>query len=189
MTEERQRELDASRVGRTPRHDGPIRLLPYDPDWPVLFDAVAARVRWSLGDRVLLLEHVGSTSVPGLAAKPVIDIALGVADSADEAAYVPDLEGAGFLLVVREPDWHEHRMLKGPEPEVNLHVFTLGSSEITRMIAFRDRLRSVEEDRAWYEAEKRRLAVQTWDFMQDYADAKGPVVEAIVARTLADDQS
>jgi GrpB-like predicted nucleotidyltransferase (UPF0157 family) len=188
MTDERQREFDGGRVGATARHDGPIRLVPYDPDWPVLFDREAAHVRQVLGDRVLLLEHVGSTSVPGLAAKPVIDIVLAVTDSADEAAFVPDLERAGFRLVVREPDWHEHRMLNGPDTELNLHVFTFGSSEVTRMIAFRDRLRSHEEDRERYEAEKHRLAARSWVFLQDYADAKGPVIEAIIVGARATDR-
>jgi GrpB-like predicted nucleotidyltransferase (UPF0157 family) len=175
-------------VDRTPRHDGPIRLVPYDPDWPARFGREAARLRRVLGERVLLLEHVGSTSVAGLAAKPIIDIVLAVADSADEAAYVPDLERAGYRLVVREPDWHEHRMLDGPDTEINLHIFTFGSSEITRMIAFRDRLRTDDGDRVRYEVEKRRLAARTWVFLQDYADAKGPVIKAIVSRAGAAEQ-
>src|SRR5271165_5708449 len=105
-------------VERTPAAmapDGKILIVEYDPQWPELFRRAAERIRTALGDRVVLLEHTGSTSVPGLAAKPIIDITLVVADSADEAAYVPALEGAGYVLRFREPEWHEHRFFKGPD--------------------------------------------------------------------------
>ncbi|MEO8246283.1 MAG: GrpB family protein, partial [Chloroflexota bacterium] len=135
-------EIEAHTVGpRTPLN-GPVELAEYDPRWPELFAHEAARIRDALGDRVLRLEHAGSTSVPGLAAKPRIDIIMEVADSADEPAYVPTLEAAGYTLRIREPEWHEHRVLKGPDTDVNLHVFSRGSPETTRMVAFRDWLRS-----------------------------------------------
>src|SRR5262249_17047598 len=140
-----------------------------------------------LGDRVLLLEHAGSTSVPGLAAKPVIDIVLGVADPADEAAYRPDLAAAGYVLHIREPDWYEHRLFKDQDPPVQIHVFAADSPDIRRMRPFRDRLRTHDDERRLYEATKRDLAARRWTFVQDYADAKGEVVEAIIARALADD--
>src|SRR4051794_41530843 len=100
MTEE---QLRASTIGELKPRNGPITLVDYDPDWPRLYDREADRIRSALGDRVLMLEHAGSTSVPGLAAKPQIDIVLAVADTADETAYVPDLETAGYVLRVREP--------------------------------------------------------------------------------------
>jgi GrpB-like predicted nucleotidyltransferase (UPF0157 family) len=189
MSDPRQAELDATRVGGATRLDGPVRLAPYDLDWPDHYEREAARIRASLGERVLGLDHVGSTSVPGLLAKPVIDIVLAVADSADEPAYVDDLEGAGYRLVIREPAWHEHRVLKGPDADINLHVFTLASTEIQRMIAFRDRLRTHADERALYATVKRDLAKRTWAFVQDFADAKSDVVEAILARGLRDDGS
>jgi GrpB-like predicted nucleotidyltransferase (UPF0157 family) len=127
----------------------------------------------------MAVAHVGSTSVPGLAAKPVIDILLVVANPADEPAYLPHLEAAGFRLVIREPDWHQHRVLKGPETNVNLHVFGANSPEIRRMLLFRDRLRTHDEERELYERTKRDLAVRQWAYVQDYADAKTSVVEAI----------
>jgi GrpB-like predicted nucleotidyltransferase (UPF0157 family) len=164
------------------RLDGPVRLVDYDPDWPGLFAREAARLRDALGDRVLLVEHVGSTSVPGLAAKPIVDVLLAVADSADEAAYVPALEAAGYALRIREPEWHEHRLFKGPDTEVNLHVFSAGSAEIERMLLFRDRLRDVDAERERYVAAKRALAQRRWQHVQDYADAKTAVVEEIIAR-------
>jgi GrpB-like predicted nucleotidyltransferase (UPF0157 family) len=187
MSEQRQAELDAISLGGADRHEGPVRLVPFDPAWPSLFEREAARIRAVLGDRILALEHVGSTSVPGLIAKPIIDIVLAVSDSANEPAYVPDLEAAGYRLVIREPAWHEHRMLKGPDTDVHLHVFTVGSIEIRRMTAFRDRLRAHGDERAAYAAEKRVLAARTWAYVQDYADAKATIVEAILARGDIDD--
>jgi GrpB-like predicted nucleotidyltransferase (UPF0157 family) len=135
-----------------------------------------------LGERVVQLEHVGSTSVPGLAAKPVIDIMLIVPDSSDEPAYVPDLEAAGFVLVIREPDWYQHRCFKGPDTNVNLHVSSPGCPEIERYLIFRDRLRSHPDDREHYQQVKRELATRDWTYVQEYADAKSEVVDSIIAR-------
>jgi GrpB-like predicted nucleotidyltransferase (UPF0157 family) len=144
----------------------------------------AAGIRRALGDKALLIEHVGSTSVPGLSAKPVIDIILAVADSADEASYVPPLEGEGFILRIREPDWFKHRLFKAPHPDCNLHVFCAGCEEIRRMLAFRDWLRMQEAERRRYERSKRALAARTWKHVQDYADAKSGIVQEILARAL-----
>jgi len=167
------------------RQDGPIELVDYDEAWPVRFEREARRIRTALGVRALQVEHTGSTSVPGLAAKPIIDIVLVVADSSDEGAYVPALEAEGYELRVREPDWYEHRVLKKTDPKVNLHVFPAGCVEIDRMLAFRDHLRTNDDDRELYERTKRELATREWAYMQDYADAKTEVVEAIIARALA----
>jgi GrpB-like predicted nucleotidyltransferase (UPF0157 family) len=164
---------------------GPVVLVEYDPGWPALFEREATRVREALGDRALAIEHTGSTSVPALAAKPIVDILLVVADSAAEDAYVPALEAAGYVLRVREPDWHEHRLLKGPETDVNVHVFSEGCPEIERMLLFRDRLRSDAAERELYERTKRELAQKPWAYVQHYADAKSAIVEAIIARARA----
>jgi GrpB-like predicted nucleotidyltransferase (UPF0157 family) len=173
---------DSIWVTPRPRLDGKITLAGYDPAWPALFDREAARIRAALGGAVLRLEHVGSTSVPGLSAKPIIDIVLVVVDSSDEPAYVPIMEAAGYRLAVREPEWHEHRLFKGPDTNVNLHVFSAGCRELDRMVGFRDWLRTHEEDRALYESTKRELLKREWTFVQNYADAKGEVVEDIAAR-------
>ena len=167
------------------RHDGPIVFVDYDDAWPALFEGEAQRIRAALGARVLVLEHAGSTSVPGLAAKPVIDIVLAVPDSSNEDEYVPALEAKGYELRIREPDWYEHRCLMKNEPNVNLHVFSAGCIEIDRMLAFRDHLRTNEDDRGLYERTKRELGARQWAYVQDYADAKSEVVEAIIARALA----
>ena len=139
-------------------HNAPIQLIAYSSDWPALFIREADRVRATLGDRVLMLEHVGSTSVPGLAAKPIIDMILAVADSADEPAYVPAMESAGYVLRIREPEWHQHRLFKGPDTDINLHVYSLGCPEIDKMLMFRDWLRTNDADRELYERTKRDLA-------------------------------
>jgi len=131
---------------------------------------------------VVRLEHTGSTSVPGLAAKPCIDMTLVVPDSSDESTYAPALEAAGYRLAIREPDWFEHRVFKGPDTNINLHVFSPGSPEIERMVGFRDWLRTHDDDRDLYEQTKRELATREWQYVQNYADAKTTVVEEIIAR-------
>ena len=165
-----------------PDHDGPIHLAPADPAWARQYAEVEARITGALGPTAMVVEHVGSTSVPGLDAKPFLDVLLLVPDPADEAAYVPRLEEAGFLLHVREPGWHQHRFLRAHDPEVQVHVFAVGSEEAERMLAFRDHLRTDEADRALYLETKRTLAARTWTRVQDYADAKSDVVEAILSR-------
>jgi GrpB-like predicted nucleotidyltransferase (UPF0157 family) len=175
-------EILAYSVGPVKRHDAPVTLVDYDPEWPLLFAREEARIRGILGDRAILVEHTGSTSVPGLAAQPVIDIVLVVPDSSDEAAYVPDLEAGGYRLVIREPDWFEHRVFKGTDPNVNLHVFSPGCPEVERMLRFRDHLRRDAGDRRLYERTKRELAQRDWKYVQHYADAKGDVVEEILER-------
>src|SRR5690242_1544747 len=155
-------ELQRACVDGAPRHDASITLAEYDAQRPALYAREEARLRSVLGDRVVEIHHTGSTSVPGLAAKPVIDITLVVPDSSDEPAYVPDLEAAGYRLVIREPDWFEHRVFKGPDTNINLHVFSPGCQEIARMVGFRDWLRTHPEDRDLYERTKRELSTRTW---------------------------
>src|SRR5919206_3260038 len=139
LTEEYMRAVT---IGELHPVSGRIQLSDYDPAWPQLFAREADRVRAVLGERALRIEHVGSTAVPGLAAKPIIDMLLVVPDSADEAAYVPALEEhAGYVLRIREPDWYQHRLFKGPDTDVNLHVLSTGCAEIDRMLLFRDWLR------------------------------------------------
>ncbi len=172
-------QLDARPINST------IHLDDHDPRWPAWYAKEEAKLATALGDLPHTLWHVGSTSVPGLAAKPLIDILLAVPDAAREADYVARIEATGYRLHIREPEWNEHRLFKGPRPPVNLHVFSAGCPEITRMLAFRDRLRAHDDERALYEAEKRRLAAIVWPRVQDYADAKTEVVEAIIARAIA----
>jgi GrpB-like predicted nucleotidyltransferase (UPF0157 family) len=174
-------QIRQATIGEPTVLDGRITLVEYDPEWPGQFEREAARIRTALGDRALRIEHTGSTSVPGLIAKPVIDILLVVADSADEPPYVPALESAGYVLRIREPEWHEHRLFKGPDVDLNLHVFSAGSAEIERMLLFRDRLRASAEDRELYARTKRQLAQRRWKFVQNYADAKSQIISAILS--------
>ncbi len=179
-------EISAYTVGKLEAHDDTIFLADYDPSWPAMFAREAERIRRALGDTAVQLEHVGSTSVPGLAAKPRIDIVLVVPDSSDEPSYAPALESAGYVLRIREPDSDEHRVFKGPDTDVNLHVYSRGCIEIERMVRFRDWLRTHAGDRALYEQTKRRLAARRWRYVQNYADAKTEVVEHILARAMGD---
>jgi GrpB-like predicted nucleotidyltransferase (UPF0157 family) len=169
-------------VGEPTPRSAPIRLVDYDHTWPNRFQAEAEKVRTALGEGALRIEHVGSTAVVDLPAKPIIDIVLVVADSANEAAYAALLERTGYRLHIREPGWHEHRMFKDPENSVNLHVFTSGCPEIERMVGFRDWLRTSKEDRELYAQSKRALAEQVWKYTQNYADAKSSVIGEIMWR-------
>ena len=184
----REAEIRAAWVGQPPRLVGRVTLVDYDPAWPELFRREEQRIRAALGPEVVRLEHTGSTSVPGLAAKPIVDILLVVTISAAEASYAPALETAGYRLVIREPEWHEHRVFKGPDTNVNLHVLSFGSPEIVRILAFRDWLRGHDDERDLYERTKRELAARDWAYVQNYADAKSEVVEAILARARASGQ-
>lgn len=169
-------------TGPTP---GPVEVVPYDPAWPALYARVADRVRAALGERVLLVEHVGSTSVPGLPAKPVVDVDLTVADPADEDAYRPDLEAAGFRLVVREPSWHQHRCFTLAEPRTNLHVFGPDCPEVVRHRLFRDWLREHPDDLALYRDAKTGAAAASTaagEHVMDYNARKEPVIIEIYDR-------
>jgi GrpB-like predicted nucleotidyltransferase (UPF0157 family) len=181
MTDE---QIRAATVGELRPLGKPIEIADYDSNWPGLFGDEATKIRRALGERARRIEHVGSTSVPGLAAKPLIDIVLVVDSSADEPSYVPALEAVGYTLRTREPDWYEHRMLRRREPSVNLHVFSTGCEEIERMVAFRDWLRANDDDRMLYEQTKRELATRRWKYGQNYADAKTGVVRDIMSRAL-----
>jgi GrpB-like predicted nucleotidyltransferase (UPF0157 family) len=175
-------ELQEVLIGDLQPHDAPVTLAEYSADWPRLFDREARRIRAILGAKALRVEHAGSTSVPGLPAKPIIDILLAVADSADEPSYLPALESAGYVLRIREPGWFEHRLFKGPDTDINLHVFSAGVSEIDRMLRFRDWLRASSTDREVYLHAKRELAQRRWRHVQHYADAKTAVIQEIMDR-------
>jgi GrpB-like predicted nucleotidyltransferase (UPF0157 family) len=159
-----------------------VVIHPYDPAWPELFERERSAIVDALGDAAVRVEHTGSTAVPGLGAKPKIDITLVVPDSTDEDAYLSALEAAGYRFLMREPDWFEHRLLVRDEPLVNLHVFTVGCPEIDQMTGFRDWLRTHRDECDLYERVKRELAARDWEIVQDYADAKTDIVTEIKRR-------
>jgi GrpB-like predicted nucleotidyltransferase (UPF0157 family) len=175
-------ELAKSTIGQPQPLTGPIEIADYDPAWPQTFEREAERIRSILNGRAVRIEHVGSTSVRDLPAKAIIDIVLEVPDSTDEAAYVPYLEAAGYALKIRETDWFEHRLFKGPDVNINLHTFSAGCAETDRMVSFRDWLRTNAADRELYTRTKRELAARSWKYMQQYADAKTAVVGEIMSR-------
>lgn len=175
-------QLDQIFVGGRPRLTGRIEVADYDPEWPNLFERECRRIADILGPTALSIEHVGSTSVPGLAAKPIIDIDLAVPNSADESAYLPALEANGYVLVIREPDWEQHRVLKGPDTNVNLHVWSPASDEPARHLLFRDWLRTHADDRELYQRTKQDVAQHDWQYVSEYNDAKAPVIREIYAR-------
>lgn len=164
-----------------------IQVVEYDEGWPADFERVAARIRAALGDRVLELHHVGSTSVPGLPAKPVIDVDLVVADPADEPSYLPDLEAVGFVHRIREPWWHEHRLLTYADPVAHLHVFGPDCPEVVRHQMFQAWLRDHPDDFTAYADAKREAATEMNERPgggtgMDYNRHKEPVVRAIYER-------
>jgi len=178
--EERRREVIIGEVERQA-----IVVVDYDPAWPDRFRGEETKIRAALGEAAIAIEHIGSTSVPGLAAKPIVDILLVVEDSGEEVSYLPALEEADYVLRVREPDFHEHRMFRTPEKDVHLHVYSAGSPEIERYLLLRDRLRENGKERDLYVRTKRELARRDWPSMQHYAEAKTGVIEGIIARAAA----
>lgn len=166
-----------------------VTVVEPDPTWAGQAARLGETVRSALGSRATSVEHVGSTSVPGLAAKPLLDLLLVVPDPDDEDAYVPALEAQGFRLVVREPWWQGHRLLRHHDPRTNLHVFDGDGAEAARMRLFRDWLRTHPDDRDLYAAAKRAAsaaAVDAGEHVMQYNARKQDVVRAIYTRIFAD---
>jgi GrpB-like predicted nucleotidyltransferase (UPF0157 family) len=176
--EERDRELDEVLIGGRERRE--ITIVECDVSWPARFEAEHARVRGALGARAIRVEHIGSTAVPGLAAKPIIDLLVTVEDPEDETASVQALTAAGYEVRVREP---RHLTFRTRERDVHFHVWGDDDPEVSRYLRFRDRLRRSAEGRQTYEQLKRGLARGDWSDIDHYADAKGPVIEKILAST------
>ena len=166
-----------------------IVVVPYRPEWPGLFRRQAERIAAALGEAALQIEHIGSTAVPGLAAKPIIDMLVVVENSGDEDAYLPAMESCGYVLRVREPDFEEHRMFRTPHGDVHVHVLSRGSPEIGRYLRFRDALRGNAAFRVKYQGRKQALATQNWADMNAYAAAKTEMIEEILRASDTDRRS
>jgi len=169
-------DLDAVVIGGRERR--PIVIAEYNPAWPLHYERERTRIADALGDIARMIEHVGSTAVPGLAAKPIVDILVAVENPDDDAALVPPLQRAGYELRVREPG---HRMFRTPTRDVHVHVWRDGDEEARRQLLFRDQLRRSGEHRRAYERLKRELATRQWRDMNDYADAKSGLIVEILA--------
>ncbi len=177
MTEELDAYLDRVLIGG--REPVTVTVVGYDPGWPSRFEAYADLIRRTLDERALVVEHIGSTAVPGLPAKPIVDMLLTVHDVTDEPAFVPQLEAAGFVLRVREAD---HLMFRTPGRDVHLHVFEPDRPEVQDYLDLRDWLRVDHADRQHYAVAKRALAGRQWPDMNHYAEAKTAVIEQMLQR-------
>lgn len=176
-SDERDLDLDEVLIGGREKRE--IVIVDYDATWPARFEAERARVQQALGACALRIEHIGSTAVPGLAAKPIIDLLVTLEDLDDDTATVAALTAVGYELRVRESG---HRMFRTHQHDVHVHIWGDADPEVTRYLRFRDRLRQSSEDRQAYEQLKRELARSEWPDMNDYADAKGALIEDILAR-------
>jgi GrpB-like predicted nucleotidyltransferase (UPF0157 family) len=177
---ERDAYLDSVLIGG--REPVAIVVVDPDPEWSARFASLRDRLGAALGPVALAVEHIGSTSVPGLAAKPIIDVLVTVGDIENESAYLPALEGAGFGLRVREPG---HRMFRTPGRDVHVHIYEAGHQAITDYLDLRDWLRVDRADRDLYAATKRALARRSWSDMNHYADAKTGVIQEVLHRARA----
>jgi GrpB-like predicted nucleotidyltransferase (UPF0157 family) len=183
VTDDPLERLRAVTIGEIEQRD--IVLVEHDEAWHDRFSIESARIRDRVDAGALRIEHVGSTAVCGLAAKPIIDLLLVVTNPSDEAAYVPPLRDAGYELRIREPEFFEHRMLRTTTRDVHLHVFGPDAAEVDRMLVFRDTLATDSSARRRYERVKRGLASRQWPTMQHYADAKSNTIDDILRDAMA----
>jgi GrpB-like predicted nucleotidyltransferase (UPF0157 family) len=158
-----------------------VGLGDYDPCWVDVYHSHRDRIREAIPVEVTI-EHIGSTAVPGLAAKPIVDICVVVDDITAEEDYLDPLLTAGYELRVREPG---HRLMRTPARDVHVHLYPRGHPAIVDYLLLRDRLRSHSDERSRYERVKRSLIEQQWDDMNAYAEAKTEVISAIKARARA----
>ncbi|KAA8644275.1 hypothetical protein EYZ11_002851 [Aspergillus tanneri] len=162
-----------------------IEIVEPSPTWPATYEHIAQRIRSAIGNYMISIEHIGSTSVPGLPAKDIIDVDVIVPDPSAEDSYIPALEAAGFQFLLREPDWYQHRFLGLEFPYANVHVFGPDGHEAIRHRLFRDWLRDHEEDRIRYAAAKREAAEASrnaGETVMQYTDRKEPVIRDILQK-------
>jgi GrpB-like predicted nucleotidyltransferase (UPF0157 family) len=175
-------KLDLDRILIGGRERRPVVIVPYDPAWAIRFAHEAEKIASALGPVALGIEHIGSTSVPGLPAKPIVDILVMVHGPENEERYVPPLVAAGYELRVREPEFNEHRMLRTPTRDVHVHMFAPDAPNVLEYRLLREWLKQSPDDRTLYAETKRALARHDWDDMNDYAMAKTDVIHAILER-------
>ncbi|WP_019145570.1 GrpB family protein [Aeromicrobium massiliense] len=159
-----------------------LLLADPDPRWTDVYAVHAQRIRTALGAVAVQVEHIGSTAVPGLAAKSIVDVLVTVDDVTAEEDYLDPLLDAGYELRVREPG---HRLVRTPARDVHVHVLAVGDPAADDYLLLRDQLRADAGDRDLYERTKRALLEREWADMNAYAEAKTEVVETIKARARA----
>jgi GrpB-like predicted nucleotidyltransferase (UPF0157 family) len=159
-----------------------VALHEYDERWVELYELHRSRILDALGTADVGVEHIGSTAVPELAAKPIVDIVFTVGDITAEEDYLGALLAAGYELRTREPG---HRLVRTPARDIHVHIYEEGHPAVDDYLLLRDRLRSDADDRALYEDTKRALLRGSWDDMNAYADAKTDVILGIKARARA----
>jgi GrpB-like predicted nucleotidyltransferase (UPF0157 family) len=182
-----QEQVAAARVDHDSWSTESVEVVPPDRAWSEWFAAVRDRVVGALGDRALTVEHVGSTAVPGLWAKPVVDVDVTVADVEDEGSWLPALQDAGFVLRVREPDWQGHRLVRGEDPPANVHVWPVSAVEPRRHVVFRDWLCTHEDDREQYAEAKRAAASRGFTDVMLYNNEKAGVIYDLYEKMFAAD--
>lgn len=181
-------ECDPSRLQRISHRVSkpPLEVVPFDPTWADRFLELHKRIVSALGDVAILVAHTGSTSIPGIPAKPVIDIDLVVSELENEASYVPALEAAGFQFLLREPEWHGHRFFCGYEPiSCNLHVWGPANPEVERHRIFRDWLIGNDDDRELYAHVKKGAVAETvmrGENVEEYNKRKEHIIKEILQR-------
>ncbi|KAA8649347.1 GrpB family protein [Aspergillus tanneri] len=184
-------DFDPSKIERISdrREPNKIEIVEPDPSWPQRYQLLKSRIETALGSRVVAITHIGSTSVPGLPAKDVVDIDLTVIDPTDETSYVPLLEDVGFQFRTRERSWHQHRFFSCYEPTANLHIFGPDCPEVVRHCLLRDWLIKCTEDRELYAQTKRQAAEETIKAGERHAKynlRKQPVIREILERAFRD---
>ncbi|WP_423918995.1 GrpB family protein [Frigoribacterium sp. 2-23] len=159
-----------------------VELHEHDARWAADYLEHRARIVDALSAVDVDVEHIGSTSVPGLAAKPIVDIVVAVPDITAEEDYLEPLLAAGYLLRVREPG---HRLVRTAARDTHVHLYQRGDAAVSEYLLLRDHLRSDADDRARYERVKRDLMTRSWSDTNDYADAKDDVIAEIKQRARA----
>lgn len=163
----------------------PVSIVEPRDSWQKDGEALIQQIRDAIGPRAIRLDHIGSTSVGGMPAKPIIDVDLTIADPSKEEEWLPQLEDTGLILTVREPWWFHHRMLETPERDAHIHVFGPDSAEPLKHLVLRNWLRESEEDRQLYAQTKRDAAAETvarGETLNEYNQRKQEVLRAIYQR-------
>ena len=178
---------DARHPSLDERFDPAVRIVEYDPAWAELAAAEIGRIAAAVGEAAVGVEHVGSTAVPGLAAKPIVDLQIAVAEVGRRDLYVEQLEGIGYLFVPDpdSPDFHFFAKPAARPRSFHLHVCAAGSEDERRHLAVRDYLRAHPEEAAGYAALKRELAARHPGDRLAYIEGKEEFVTALERRALA----